>query len=488
MAHPSATPAADADAANGTARRVDGTGGAIGAFAAELRALTALLDPGNGWYSVFTEGDPDGMRDCLNGREVPPWDVIASLLHDVSTLHGAQAQAEAERRLRQSYGPAVAVYDELSGGETALRERLSVALRDRDAAAARENELAATEGEPSAALAWARDYHARVAARCAELRTRLGAAEAAKAEAAKAEAAKVEAAKAEAARPSPAGAVVEVAEGSPSAAAPRTPGTPYAPDTPHAPAVPDIPNARDIPVKKRGKSRGSRFAGLSEAGGGPSLVPPGMPSGEPEVPRGARFAGAMQQVEPAHRDPGPEELAAARRRAQDAVERLALLHAARRSGEVHVLLCSAANWPALELAAFARELRDMGWTADGTTLLWEAASLPPGPLVAAADALAAMGRDAECAELLRQGAARPAGEVAAMALGLHAAGRFAEITVLLSVLIRSRTPFEVAESAHAGPHVLVPSLLTAARELSGHHYRSIANALRGTGLPGVPEI
>lgn len=52
----------------------------VGAFAQYLRELVARLDPGRGWYGVFTRREPVGMRSFLDGVEIPPWDVVESLL------------------------------------------------------------------------------------------------------------------------------------------------------------------------------------------------------------------------------------------------------------------------------------------------------------------------------------------------------------------------------------------------------------------------
>ncbi|MCD9904313.1 hypothetical protein LUR56_38290 [Streptomyces sp. MT29] len=61
--------------------------------------MTARLDPGRGWYGVFTRRDPQGMRSCLDGVEIPPWDVVESLLADLAEVHGAYFAEQV------SYGP-----------------------------------------------------------------------------------------------------------------------------------------------------------------------------------------------------------------------------------------------------------------------------------------------------------------------------------------------------------------------------------------------
>ena len=58
----------------------------VGEFANYLNDLMARLDQGGGWCGVFWQRDPDGMRACLDGREVPPWDVVEALLQDPDRL------------------------------------------------------------------------------------------------------------------------------------------------------------------------------------------------------------------------------------------------------------------------------------------------------------------------------------------------------------------------------------------------------------------
>ncbi|WP_461019959.1 hypothetical protein [Streptomyces daliensis] len=464
---------------------------AVSAFTAELRWLTALLHPGEGWYGVFVGNDPAGMRECLEGREIPPWDVVASLIQDLVGRHGQEAGARAGERLRERYADSVAAYDDLVGGEPVLRDRLDAVRRERDEAARRVRDLVALDGGSGTDLAWARDHHARASARCTELTARLAAS--------RTRAAGV-GVHGNGAQAVPAGGQDPRHERSSGEGAGHEHGhgDGYEHGDGSGAGAGAASGKRD---KWRGRPRGSRFAGVVEEGARdapvPSLVPPGAPGVVERAPRGARFAGAVDEDEAEGVDEAPaayggpgaddEEWARARGAAAGAVARMARLREAGRPGETHVVLCEAAAWPALHLAAMARELADAGLNADVATLLWEAASLPPEALAAAADALAATGRAEDCAQLLRQGVARPVEEVSATALALHGASRADEAAQLLSALVRARTPVEVAAAAHADPATLVPSLLDAARAVSPHHYRSVANALRGTGLPGVPE-
>ncbi|MFE0085865.1 hypothetical protein ACFWZM_36040, partial [[Kitasatospora] papulosa] len=145
----------------------------VRAFARYLRDLAALLDPGRGWYGVFCARDPAGMRACFEGSEVPPWDVVESLLQDLAEVRGAGHAAEESVRAAALYAASAAAYDGRPGGRQALADRLDVMLREQSDAVRR---LSDADAEPDA-LAWARDDRARATARCAELRDRLAAVE-----------------------------------------------------------------------------------------------------------------------------------------------------------------------------------------------------------------------------------------------------------------------------------------------------------------------
>ncbi|MEU6458032.1 hypothetical protein [Streptomyces sp. NPDC047065] len=157
--------------------------GRVGDFTRYLAGLLMRLDQGAGWCGVFWQRDPEGMRACLDGREIPPWDVVEALLQDLAGRYGAAA-AEAEREpARALHAAALAAYDSLPGARDALRDRLDVMLRERRYAAERETRLTRTLSHPGTTpetaaslrldLAWARDDHTRATARCTELRSRL---------------------------------------------------------------------------------------------------------------------------------------------------------------------------------------------------------------------------------------------------------------------------------------------------------------------------
>ncbi|WP_341830005.1 hypothetical protein [Streptomyces liangshanensis] len=148
-----------------------------------MRDLTSLLDPGGGWYGVFRQRDPDGLRACFDGVEIPPWDVVESLLQDFGAGRDAQQAAAETARARRLHSASAAAYDRRAGGEDALAERLRLMVREQAYAVERADELVrrlrtvpagSPEGDQLAHdLAWVRDDHARASARCAELRSRL---------------------------------------------------------------------------------------------------------------------------------------------------------------------------------------------------------------------------------------------------------------------------------------------------------------------------
>lgn len=443
--------------------------GDVGKFARYLQDLAALLDPRRGWYGVFRARDPEGMRACFEGREVPPWDVVESLLQDLAALRGDELAAQESVRAAALYTASARAHDRRPGGRQALAGRLGLMLGEQAHAAQRlraaGGDGAHAPGAEPGALAWAHDDHARATARCAELRKRLAAVESAvpdnwfRAEE-----------DGQAPVPEPAGSTQRVP-------GPRRPSG----------AGPEA-DARAVP--KRRKPRGARFAGLepeddTEAAPAPSAVPhlPG-PAAVTAVPRGARFGGAPAG---SRATTAPRAVAtdpAARRAADDAVAQLVRLRAEGRSGEAHVVLCEAAAWPAARLPVLAVALGHAGLAADWATLLWEVSSLPPAELAAAAGALAAAGRPGDCGRLLRQGVARPAAEIADAVAALDRAGLEPEARALMGAFVRVRTPQDSARIAEGGRNHLVPQLLAAAREVSAARERDLLHALRVAGVAG----
>ncbi|MFD7716450.1 hypothetical protein [Streptomyces sp. NPDC059814] len=446
----------------------------ISEFARYLRYLTQLLDPARGWYGVFHRRDPEGMRACLEGAEIPPWDVMESLLSDLATARGTVFAELESVRAAELYAASAAAHDRRPGGRQQLVERLQLMLRERAHAAQRLR--AAHAGDEAGALdaesaAWARDDHERASARCTELRRRL-AAVAAPGGWFRDETEPVAGAPGRDAR---AGwdAAHEAVPGpaEPAEPAPVPPGL----------SMPDPDPAPAPPVRRR--PRGARFAGLDVDDESPVSVAPLLPV--PPVtaaaPRGARFGGAPGGDEDhAARAAAPDP--AALKSARDTVAALLRLRTEGRSGEAHGVLCEAAGLPADRLPVLAAEFQRAGLDADWGTLLWEVSSLSPAALAAAAAALAGAGRPEDSGRLLRQGVARPAAEIADAVVALDRAGRGPQAQALLGAFVRVRSPQDAARIAEGDPRHLVPQLLAAARGVSEARERDVVHALRVAGI------
>ncbi|MFJ8151284.1 hypothetical protein [Streptomyces sp. NPDC094468] len=161
---------------------VDQLPGRVREFANHLDGLLARLDRDGGWCAVFWQRDPDGMRACLDGLEVPPWDVVAALLQDFASAYGPETAARAAERTRRLHAGALAAHDARPGAREDLGDRLDAMLREQRYAAERLAQLGRAHGAARSRaeadslgvdLAWARDDHERAAARCAELRDRI---------------------------------------------------------------------------------------------------------------------------------------------------------------------------------------------------------------------------------------------------------------------------------------------------------------------------
>ncbi|MFJ1531457.1 hypothetical protein ACIOFV_24030 [Streptomyces mirabilis] len=156
--------------------------GQVREFASYLSGLMKRLDQDGGWCAVFWQRDPDGMRACLDGWEVPPWDVVEALLQDLAAEQGPRTAVQEAQRARALHSASLTAYDGRPGGRDALGDRLDVMLREQRYAAERQTELsrqlhAATTREEADTvrldLAWAHDDHERATARCVELRHRM---------------------------------------------------------------------------------------------------------------------------------------------------------------------------------------------------------------------------------------------------------------------------------------------------------------------------
>ncbi|GGY38958.1 hypothetical protein GCM10010363_19740 [Streptomyces omiyaensis] len=438
-----------------------------------LSGLAARAERAGGWWTVFAERDPEGLRACLDGVELLPWDVVESLLLDVG---------EAPEPGRGLYAAAAGAHDRRPGGAEALTARRELMEGERRHAEARIRELGRLLRDPDPEeaprlahdLAWTRDDHARATARVADLTARLD---------------RLRAPSAPDRAPVPARADASWAPDRAAAAFPGPDPDPAPSPVEPSPAAP-APTGASAPGRWR--PRGARYAWAEDPGGeGPApLAVPEPPAGGAE-PRGARF-GARAEPRAAADAPGatgdpasPEEAEEAGRAAANAVYALQRLRAQGRTGEAHVLLWEALGGPPARLPALAAELHRAGFGADWATLLWEAASLPPARLAAVAGALADAGRADDCEQLLRQGLARPVEELAGAVAALVAEGHDREAHALLTAFIRVRTPEEAARLAAVDPALLMPRLGSAARALSPADDRALRHALRVAGVLGA---
>ncbi|MFE5734020.1 UL36 very large tegument protein, partial [Streptomyces sp. NPDC056528] len=251
-------------------------------FTRWLAGLTARLRPDAGWYGVFAARDPEGLRACLDGTELLPWDVVSSLLRDA----GEAADGPFAARGRALYVTAAGAHDRRPGAAEMLAERRESMERARRYADSRARALGERLGAvpgpgPEEAarlerdLARTRDDGARAAARVAELTARLaGVGEWGG---------------------GPVGA--GLAPAGRASASPATPGPP-APEAPASPPpAPSAPGSSVEPgraVKVGRRPRGARYAWLEEgdgAGEAAAVPVPLLPEAGP-APRGARFGGA----------------------------------------------------------------------------------------------------------------------------------------------------------------------------------------------------
>ncbi|MFD5621980.1 hypothetical protein [Streptomyces yangpuensis] len=449
--------------------------------------MTQRLDAGAGWYGEFLRRDPDGMRACLNGAAIPPWDVVESLLGDLAGSGGAELAARETGYAARLRATAVAVWDRLPGGADELRTLLAAAAAQRAESEEALRSLTARLGgtadraETEALtreLSWTRDDMARAAARHEDLAARLTALHTA---------------------PHP-GAPEQAAAPGEGAGHSHAPEPPPADDggaaAREADVLPPVGRAEGRWLRGARRAGGARYAGSAAPEAPAFTPPPGHPDaeapggpGSPEVhraPRGARFGRPRPERAAAPEPvPVPEPASAPAppaRSPRSVAAELIALRAQGRSGEAHALLCQAAAWPAGQLPHLAAELTRAGLAADWTTLLWEAASLPPDRLAAAAAALGDAGREADRDALLRQGVARPAAEVADAALALGTAGRTREAEALLGAFVRVRTAEEAAALARHDPQWLTPLLLRVAGLLPGARHRDLVHALRVAGI------
>ncbi|MEU6735898.1 hypothetical protein ABZ929_22365 [Streptomyces physcomitrii] len=473
-------------------------------------ALLARLDPRAGWYGVFWQRDPQGMRACAEGREVPPWDVVEALLQDLAAHEGAEAAAGERPRARALHGACAAAYDARSGGREALLGRLELMLGEQRRATGRLQELAARLSTADSAtrareiayeLSWARDDQHRARARCAELRFRLGALEQRRSvgggvAAAAGSAGGWSGEERSVPVPEPRSAEGDAASGPRPAEGGSAPGSrsagveSVAEPRPRETAV--VPEQATAGTRQRRRARGgARFAG-AVAESEPALPELGaaLPAVGGAAPRGARFAGVRdaERAVPDESGPrggtGPEADTAVDREIAEMIAALLRLRTAGRTGEAHILLAEAAQWPASVFPRIAALFGRAGLAADWDTLLWEVSSLPTERLVAVADALTAGGRAQDAAHLLRQGAGRPPAEIGAAVLRLAESGRHREVHAVLDSFLRTRSAQEAADLAQLAPARLVPLLRGQAAEISPLCAGNLVHALRVAGVGG----
>ena len=124
-----------------TSWRWNNSRGRCGSSRRYLNRLLTRLDQGGGWCGVFWQRDPDGMRACLDGLEVPPWDVVEALCTTSRPRTVPPRRAQETERARALHSASLAAYDSRPGGRDALGDRLDVMLREQRYAAERTAEL-----------------------------------------------------------------------------------------------------------------------------------------------------------------------------------------------------------------------------------------------------------------------------------------------------------------------------------------------------------
>ncbi|MFF3325218.1 hypothetical protein [Streptomyces sp. NPDC002889] len=459
----------------------------VGVFARYLGDLVALLDRSEGWYGIFWQRDPGGMQACLNGVEIPPWDVVESLLQDLAAGRGPQYAEQQSLRASRLHALAAAAHDRLPGGHEALENRLDLMLREQTYAQGRAQELIGllageAEGTPPAEqyaneLAWTRDDHHRAAARITELRSRLRALSAPE----------------QAVAPHPAApggwAGQEPADPQP-VARPGRPGS--GAEDPDAAATHDRfrpDSAAYAPVADA--SRGSGRAQGPYAAAGTAAVESVVPNGwfrpapaEPDQHRRAESAGPADGAHPAGTPPGADvpppaqSRAAKRRRPRGArfagVENLGeegtvaqpvpvlpvaddVPRGARYGGAPAVTdhaspavapVPEGASRAARETVAALGRLRAEGRSGEAHAVICEAAARPVGWLPPLAAELHRAGLAADWATLLWEVASQPAARLTAAADALTAAGRADDGRQLLRQGV-SRSTDEIAAAVIA---------------------------------------
>ncbi|AQT75234.1 hypothetical protein B1K54_29535 [Streptomyces sp. fd1-xmd] len=463
---------------------------AISQLSGYLRGLTQRLDAGAGWYGEFLRRDPEGMRACLDGAAIPPWDVMESLLRDLAGAAGAELAARETVYAARLRAAAVTVWDRLPGGEEELRTLLAAAAAQRAGSEAALRSLTARLGgsadraETDALtreLCWTQDDMARAAARHEDLAARLAALETTPSPTARHQGSPHPPRPGTRTEPRPASAAGPDA-GAPGAGAWRAsaPGD-VAPAMPHArPQVPDgagagvwrasvpgggasaepaaVPHpaapagggdeaaaeSAALPPVGRAEGRwlrgarragGARYAGAAAAQAPVFTPPPGHPDAEaaggPGSPQGRSVPRGARFGRP---EPEPQPEPEPRPERATAAETV-----------------PAPAQPAGRPRAVAAELltlRAQGRTGEAHALLCQAAAWPAGQLPELAAELARAGLAADWTTLLWEAASLPPEQLAAAAAALGDAGREADRDALLRQGV-ARPSAEVADAALA---------------------------------------
>ncbi|MGI5446257.1 hypothetical protein ACQEVM_10950 [Streptomyces sp. CA-243310] len=466
----------------------------IAQLAEYLRGLTRRLDPEAGWYGEFLRRDPDGMRACLDGAAIPPWDVVASLLGDARAAAG---EVEYAARLRAA---AAGAWDRAPGGAGELRTHLRTAVAQREASEAALRSLTARLGgtpDPveAAALArevaWTRDDAARAAGRHEDLTARLAALPMNPAEVR--EWTRSDTAPAAAGDPLPGVPRRRPPHTQAHAPAPPGGGTPAEPTTfgtgtsPLPAAAVAVDPAEDPAADPSGAPARKPYDDpahkpyddpahkpyddpVRDPYDDPAVdAPPAPAPAEPPVGRaegrwlrggrrsggGARYAGAAEPAPAADTAPpgGPDDAAAVaprgarfghpepRRPRPPAPEPAPPGPEPRPPGPVGPRRTAA-------FAAALADLRARGRTGEAHALLCEAAAWPAELLPGLAAALTRAGLTADWATLLWEAASLPPERLAAAAAALAVAGRDADCDALLRQGV-ARPAAEIAEAALA---------------------------------------
>ncbi|MER6866153.1 UL36 very large tegument protein, partial [Streptomyces sp. NPDC000665] len=242
--------------------------------------MTQRLDPGTGWYGEFLRRDPEGLRACLDGAAMPPWDVVESLLGDLAGTRGAELAAREREYAARLRAAAVAVWDRLPGGEQELRTLLAAAADQRSVSEAATRALAARLGSapgPAEAealtreLAWTQDDTARAASRHEDLVSRLGDLD-------------TRPEPGWSAGPGPAGAEPPAGEGAGAEEGGAVSGVPRQREAGEERTEPPVGRAEGRWLRGARRAGGARYAGAAAAAPPPPAPPPPPPRPAPPPP------------------------------------------------------------------------------------------------------------------------------------------------------------------------------------------------------------